>query len=276
MQTSKVTLYLLIYLIGLGRTEFSSKPFVGMLIALTFVTSVYSIAQRNYVSWHSTGTIRRRQRYPMIHSDGVPQTTRPATYSTTMVKIIKSALPIPNRKNIGEASLAGAAALRICANFIRIVPSCFIRIAIFPSSIVFLYFISGSFAIVPLGSRHFFSMFLPPIVYTLSFFFKITTSIILVSFRMPLVPFPIEVMCTITAIVLIAIFISFMFIESRNRLDFTAFCAALREDCIHSMFLLLCPIEVAARAVELSAFSLIRLGRTPSIPLNHARRMTNV
>lgn len=252
--------------LGLFRSEFIAQPYHWVKIALAFVASAYPVAKRNNVSWYCAGTFWRGNWYPVIHRQYVPQSSRPSAYRTAIIKIVQTVLPVIGSEVIRKASLPSAAALRVHIGFNDIPAARFVWISILPVPIVLAYLHCVRFTIGALSFADMFRVSLLPARYTFAFFVHIVQTIELVSFWMFAVPLLKGIACTLATIALATIFITLLFVEIRNRLNFTAICAALRGDCIHSITFLLCPKEVAARAVGLSAFSLIRLGYTPSIP----------
>src|SRR5262245_41345801 len=103
---TEITLNPIQYLFSLMLTEALVKPVTRFFGVLGVVASVYTVAKWNDVSWNRARTIRRRQGYPMIRRNCMPQPRRTPTDSAATFEISKRVLPISNSKSIRQVAFA--------------------------------------------------------------------------------------------------------------------------------------------------------------------------
>jgi len=99
-KASKIALNFSELLLSLANPQFSREPFRGFTVMFAVVASAYAVTQRNNVGSYRTRAIGRRNRYPMIHRQCVPQSTRTPANGTAMIEVIERVLPVL----IGEGS----------------------------------------------------------------------------------------------------------------------------------------------------------------------------
>lgn len=101
--------------------ELIEKPSDWIAVFFGIIAAINAVTQRKDVCSDSAGTIRARQRYPMIHCQRVPQPRRSTADSTASAEIIDGALPILRVESPIKLALPGSPAVSVHSRLFRII-----------------------------------------------------------------------------------------------------------------------------------------------------------
>lgn len=118
---SKVVLHSLENALGFRRAVPGQQPFFGIAIMLRIVAPVLAMAQRYQIFRHRSWAIRRGYWYPVISTQGMPETFLISAHDTGLMPVLHHEGVISHGKGIGEISQARTPAGGGKSHSIRIV-----------------------------------------------------------------------------------------------------------------------------------------------------------
>lgn len=175
----KIILNTFFDLLSFACSEFFNKPIMRILSVLFIVAAILPMTQRYHIRGNSSGTIRRDQRYPMIHSDGMKESAWSSANGALIIKIFKSAIKIVGSKIMRQSPFSRAAMIfrdvtLIAVLIAPLIPISFMLFAVviiplsrspFPISGIFLFsFVAIGFYLI--------RIFISPIFVTSFYFFR--------------------------------------------------------------------------------------------------------